>query len=396
MLKKQKYVTAVFCLFLSFFFAAMGILQYQMIRGKKPVSTDAGIEAMNNDTVLVGGMPIGIYMETDGVMVLNTEQIAGADGKEHEPAKGIVKAGDYIMAVDHCEITGKKELLEAVGNLTGTSVVLTVRRNGETRMEHLSVAIADDNQRILDMLDDIIQTDKELDLVGKAKNGEEMCQIIKDRQPDVVLLDLIMPKMDGLTVMEQVNKQEFVDKRPYFIVLTAVGQEKITEDAFNKGANYYIMKPFNHTILLDRIKSIRKKPAVFEKKNEESIQEVSSRRENLESRVTNMLHEIGIPAHIKGYHYLRDAIMMAVNDMDVLNAITKILYPTVAKKYRTTSSRVERAIRHAIEVAWSRGKLDTLDELFGYTVSTGKGKPTNSEFIALIADTIQLEYRHKN
>ena len=134
----------------------------------------------------------------------------------------------------------------------------------------------------------------------------------------------------------------------------------------------------------------------FEKKNEESIQEVSSRRENLESRVTNMLHEIGIPAHIKGYHYLRDAIMMAVNDMDVLNAITKILYPTVAKKYRTTSSRVERAIRHAIEVAWSRGKLDTLDELFGYTVSTGKGKPTNSEFIALIADTIQLEYRHKN
>ena len=104
-------------------------------------------------------------------------------------------------------------------------------------------------------------------------------------------------------------------------------------------------------------------------KNEESIQEVSSRRENLESRVTNMLHEIGIPAHIKGYHYLRDAIMMAVNDMDVLNAITKILYPTVAKKYRTTSSRVERAIRHAIEVAWSRGKLDTLDELFGYTVS---------------------------
>lgn len=119
-------------------------------------------------------------------------------------------------------------------------------------MEHLSVAIADDNQRILDMLDDIIQTDKELDLVGKAKNGEEMCQIIKDRQPDVVLLDLIMPKMDGLTVMEQVNKQEFVDKRPYFIVLTAVGQEKITEDAFNKGANGFIFKsivsPFRLTV----------------------------------------------------------------------------------------------------------------------------------------------------
>lgn len=116
--------------------------------------------------------------------------------------------------------------------------------------------------------------------------------------------------------------------------------------------------------------------------------------ESLENRVTNMIHEIGIPAHIKGYHYLRDAIMMAVEDMDVLNAITKILYPTVAKKYRTTSSRVERAIRHAIEVAWSRGKLDILDELFGYTVSNGKGKPTNSEFIALVSDTIRLEKKH--
>ena len=261
-------------------------------------------------------------------------------------------------------------------------------------MEHLSVAIADDNQRILDMLDDIIQTDKELDLVGKAKNGEEMCQIIKDRQPDVVLLDLIMPKMDGLTVMEQVNKQEFVDKRPYFIVLTDVGQEKITEDAFNKGANYYIMKPFNNRMLLERIKFVRKMTHGTERRPEELVTGQTPGGENLENRVTNMLHEIGIPAHIKGYHYLRDAIMMAVEDMDVLNAITKILYPTVAKKYQTTSSRVERAIRHAIEVAWSRGKLDTLDELFGYTVSTGKGKPTNSEFIALIADTIQLEYKH--
>lgn len=222
-----------------------------------------------------------------------------------------------------------------------------------------------------------------------------MCQIIKNRQPDVVLLDLIMPKMDGLTVMEQVNQDNSVNKRPYFIVITAVGQERITEDAFNKGANYYVMKPFNNEVLLDRIKSVRKMFRNYEKKNEDGRLEGTARGEDLENRVTNMLHEIGIPAHIKGYHYLRDAIIMAVKDMDVLNAITKILYPTVAKKYQTTSSRVERAIRHAIEVAWSRGKLDTLDELFGYTVSTGKGKPTNSEFIALIADTIQLEYKKK-
>ena len=262
-------------------------------------------------------------------------------------------------------------------------------------MEHLSVAIADDNQKILDMLGDIISTDKDLDLVGKAKNGEEMCQIIKDRQPDVVLLDLIMPKMDGLTVMEQINQSQPFSKRPYFIVVTAVGQERITEDAFNKGANYYVMKPFNNEMLLDRIKSVRKMFRGSEKKEDSRAGE-KAQAGSLENRVTNMLHEIGIPAHIKGYHYLRDAIIMAVNDMDVLNAITKILYPTVAKKYQTTSSRVERAIRHAIEVAWSRGKLDTLDELFGYTVSTGKGKPTNSEFIALIADTIQLEYKHGN
>ena len=261
-------------------------------------------------------------------------------------------------------------------------------------MEQLSVAIADDNQKILNVLGEIVSADKELDLVGKAKNGEEMCQIIKDRQPDVVLLDLIMPKMDGLTVMEKVGQDRTIRKRPYFIVITAVGQEKITEDAFNKGANYYIMKPFNNQMLLERIKSVRNMARGSDRKCEDGHAETVS-GENLETRVTNMLHEIGIPAHIKGYHYLRDAIIMAVNDMDVLNAITKILYPTVAKKYQTTSSRVERAIRHAIEVAWSRGKLDTLDELFGYTVSTGKGKPTNSEFIALIADTIQLEYRHK-
>ena len=261
-------------------------------------------------------------------------------------------------------------------------------------MEHLNVAIADDNQKMLDMLEQVIGLDKDLNLVGKAKNGEEMCQIIKEKKPYVVLLDLIMPKMDGLTVMDHVNQDKAVSKRPYFIVITAVGQERITEDAFNKGANYYVMKPFNNEMLLERIKSVRKTFRSSERRAEDGITENTMWGENLETRVTNMLHEIGIPAHIKGYHYLRDSIIMAVEDMDVLNAITKILYPTVAKKYQTTSSRVERAIRHAIEVAWSRGKLDTLDELFGYTVSTGKGKPTNSEFIALIADTIQLEYKH--
>lgn len=263
-------------------------------------------------------------------------------------------------------------------------------------MGEIAVAIADDNERILDLLGEMIDADKSLNLVGKAKNGEDAYSIIKEKQPDVMLLDLIMPKMDGLSVMDLVNHDKEIKKRPSFIIVTAVGQERITEDAFRKGANYYILKPFNNEMLLNRIKSAGQAPHTEARFISDREQEIAPKQGmNLESRVTDMIHEIGIPAHIKGYHYLRDAIIMSIEDMDVLNAITKVLYPTVAKKHQTTSSRVERAIRHAIEVAWSRGKLDTLDELFGYTVSNGKGKPTNSEFIALIADTIRLEYKNR-
>ena len=262
-------------------------------------------------------------------------------------------------------------------------------------MEKLNVAIADDNERILELLEEIVNNDSGLHVVGKANNGEEICRIIKEQEPDVVLLDLIMPKMDGISVMECINADKTIQKRPEFIVVTAVGQERITEDAFRKGAHYYIMKPFHNDMIIRRIKSAK---SLWQPKlpvREEPEEAKTVRKESLESYVTNMLHEIGIPAHIKGYHYLRDSILMAVEDMDVLNAITKVLYPTVAKKNQTTASRVERAIRHAIEVAWSRGKLDTLDELFGYTINNGKGKPTNSEFIALIADTIQLKYKRR-
>lgn len=261
-------------------------------------------------------------------------------------------------------------------------------------MGEIAVAIADDNERILDLLGEIINNDKELNLIGRANNGEDIFAIIKEKQPDVVLLDLIMPKMDGLSVMEMVGADKDIKKHPSFIVITAVGQERITEDAFKKGASYYILKPFNNDVIINRIKNANQlhKPEIVSGAN---VGIAVKPEINLEAIVTDMIHEIGIPAHIKGYHYLRDAIIMAIDDMDVLNAVTKVLYPTVAKKHQTTASRVERAIRHAIEVAWSRGKLDTLDELFGYTVSNGKGKPTNSEFIALIADTIRLEYKNR-
>lgn len=263
-------------------------------------------------------------------------------------------------------------------------------------MAQLNVAIGDDNERILEILGDLVGNDKELNLVGKAGNGEEMYQIIKNKEPDVVLLDLIMPKMDGFRVMEEVAKNKNLKKLPQFIIITAIGQEKITEEAFRKGASYYIMKPFDNEMVLNQIKNVRQETQHDNERMRSTTGTIKDTKdEDLESRVTYMIHEIGIPAHIKGYHYLRDSIMMAVNDMDVLNAITKILYPTVAKKHQTTSSRVERAIRHAIEVAWSRGKIDILDQLFGYTISNGKGKPTNSEFIALVADTIRLEQKRR-
>ena len=262
-------------------------------------------------------------------------------------------------------------------------------------MDKLNVAVADDNERILDLFGALINGDRDLELVGSADNGKDLYEIIRQKQPDVVLLDIIMPKMDGLTMMEKVNQDTTLKKHPAFIVVSAVGQERITEDAFNLGAAYYILKPFDNDMLLNRIKNVRGISARIREGAGGGGDGRNGRQgRNLEMDVTNIIHEIGVPAHIKGYQYLRDAIILSVDDMEMLNSITKILYPTIAKKYQTTPSRVERAIRHAIEVAWSRGKMDTIDELFGYTVSTGKGKPTNSEFIALIADKIRLEYKN--
>ena len=247
-------------------------------------------------------------------------------------------------------------------------------------MEKLNVAIADDNEKMVEVLSKIIDQDEELKLVGKAHNGEEICNIIKEKQPDVVVLDIIMPKVDGLSVMERFSHDENLKKVPSFIVVSAVGQERITEDAFDLGADYFMLK---------RRAREMNRPRQKEEEN-------TYNSGNLETDVTDIIHEIGVPAHIKGYQYLRDAIILSVNDMEMLNSITKILYPTIAKRHQTTPSRVERAIRHAIEVAWSRGKMDTIDQLFGYTVSNGKGKPTNSEFIALIADKIRLEYKNRS
>ncbi len=266
-------------------------------------------------------------------------------------------------------------------------------------MGSTKVVIADDNERIIDLLEDILSEDKDVEIVGIADNGIDAVEIIRDRKPDVVLLDLIMPKLDGLGVMEKINRDNTMNNTPSFIIVTAIGQEGITEQAFELGASYYIMKPFDNRAILSRVKHANKEisckliDSSYRVTAYENKEDYINR--NLETDVTNIIHEIGVPAHIKGYQYLRDAIMMSVTDSEMLNSITKILYPSIAKKHKTTASRVERAIRHAIEVAWSRGKMDTIDELFGYTVNNGKGKPTNSEFVALIADKIRLEYKQK-
>ena len=272
-------------------------------------------------------------------------------------------------------------------------------------MENVNVVIVDDNPMILNTLDEVISSEAGLSVIGRADNGKDAIDMIKDTQPDVVLLDLVMPQMDGITVVENIKKKTSMLKNPAFIILSAVGGEQMTEEAFQAGANYFLMKPFDKDILVNKIRRIGKRPVrpvpgkVLEAPlkaatpEEAAMNREESMKEHLETDITKMLHELGIPAHIKGYQYLRDAISMVVRDREMMEAVTKILYPEIAKKNYTSSSRVERAIRHAIEVAWGRGSLEVIDELFGYTISTGKGKPTNSEFIALIADKICLDYK---
>lgn len=260
-------------------------------------------------------------------------------------------------------------------------------------MNKIRVMIADDNRKLTSMLAGRIAREEDMELSAVTGDGKEALKLIRETNPDVVLLDTILPSLDGLAVLESMNEEE--KKKSSVIVLSAMGQDALAEEAFTLGARYFLLKPFDTDSLFHKIRQckkgkLRERNSACEVRTEKTEQKSIF---SLEIVVTNIIHEIGVPAHIKGYQYLRDSILMAVHDMDILNSITKQLYPAIAMRNHTTASRVERAIRHAIEVAWSRGKMDTIDELFGYTVNAGKGKPTNSEFIALIADKIRLEYR---
>lgn len=259
----------------------------------------------------------------------------------------------------------------------------------------IKVLIADDNKDFCDIMNEYLEEQEDIEIVGIANDGKEAVELIPQKAPDLIVLDIIMPYLDGIGVLEQMNSMN-LSKFPKIIILSAVGQDKITQRAINLGADYYIIKPFDFDVFIERIRQIMGTggdsiPSGALNKTQQGRSALVTKNRSLEAEITNIIHEIGVPAHIKGYLYLREAITMVVENIELLSAVTKELYPSIAKKFNTTSSRVERAIRHAIEVAWSRGKVDTINNLFGYTVNNHRGKPTNSEFIAMVADKLRLE-----
>ena len=242
------------------------------------------------------------------------------------------------------------------------------------------VLIADTGEGYRRGLAEHLDQEADFQVVGQTEDGPALLRMAKELEPDAVVMDLVLTGMDGLEVVEELTA---LPRRPKILILTRYTRGNIIEEAADRGADYYITKPSRPSMVCERLRALIARPA-----------EDQPRAVVLKNMVTDVIHEIGVPAHIKGYQYLREAIMIAVDDMDVINAVTKVLYPEVAKRFNTTASRVERAIRHAIEVAWDRGDLETLQKYFGYTVSNTKGKPTNSEFIAMIADRLVLERKH--
>jgi len=251
-------------------------------------------------------------------------------------------------------------------------------------MEKKKVVVADLDEKFRRLLVDSINNEGDLLAVAETGDGEAVIDLARQRQADVVVMDLVLSRMDGMEVLSALSQ---MDPKPRVLVLSNFVTSAVADLAAGQGADYLMAKPCRTSTVVERVRQMALSPQPGESDDDHN--------KGLESAVTSIIHEIGVPAHIKGYQYLREAIMIAVEDMEVINAVTKILYPEVAKRYNTTASRVERAIRHAIEVAWDRGDLETLQKYFGYTVSNAKGKPTNSEFIAMIADRLQLQRKEK-
>jgi len=257
----------------------------------------------------------------------------------------------------------------------------------------IRILLADANADFCKLLTDRIAAERGLEVVGLASDGQETLAMVKELQPDVLLMDLVLPKLDGLEVLRRLPE---TGARCHSIVLSGFINNQVVADCAAAGVDYFMPKPCDVGALLERVRGIAgvgREEAPGEGIDCRPAARVSREAADLEATVTEIIHEIGVPAHIKGYQYLREAIILTIRDMDMINAVTKVLYPEVAKRYGTTPSRVERAIRHAIEVAWDRGDIEVLQKYFGYTVSNIKGKPTNSEFIAMIADSLTLRQK---
>lgn len=253
----------------------------------------------------------------------------------------------------------------------------------------IRVVIADPNEDYRKLLSEALSSEGDIEVAGTAGDGNKALEIIMQRKPDVLISDVILSGMDGLGLLEKLGSLDAKDK-PHVLIMSGFSNDHVLSSVMSLGAEFFLQKPCDFGAVASRIRGI----AGQGKSSGTGVRKVRRSRENLETIVTDIIHEVGIPAHIKGYQYLREAIILTVNNMDIINAVTKVLYPEVAKKFGTTPSRVERAIRHAIEVAWDRGDVETLQRFFGYTVSNVKGKPTNSEFIALIADKLQLQLKN--
>lgn len=260
-------------------------------------------------------------------------------------------------------------------------------------MKKIKVCVVDDNKELVSLLEEYISSQEDMEVIGVAYNGQDCLSLLENIDPDILILDIIMPHLDGLAVLEKLREMKR-GSMPNVIMLTAFGQEDVTKKAVDLGAAYFILKPFDMENLGGHIRQVSgKSNQITNKSSQPGYRPVESKPRNLDANITSIIHEIGVPAHIKGYMYLREAISMVYNDIELLGSITKVLYPDIAKKFNTTASRVERAIRHAIEVAWSRGNIESISSLFGYTVSMSKAKPTNSEFIAMVADKLRLEHK---
>ena len=262
-------------------------------------------------------------------------------------------------------------------------------------MEQKRVVIVEDHGKMRDLLTEIVEKDDDLTVVGTARNGIEGCERIRQLEPDVVLLDLIMPDMDGLGVLEEMNHCKFSERAPKFIVVSAVSEERVIKAAFRLGASYYVIKPFEPDALISRIKAVVKtgeNPSHYTRKIPPYEDLCSVEKREIEAEIAEVLRRIGVPAHIRGYAYLKAAITLALTNMEMLQSVTRKLYRAVAESFNTTGSRVERSIRHAIESAWDRGESAQKEALFGYTIHKAKGKPTNSEFISLITDKLKMDF----